>query len=144
METKTFSITREKHLDHMVRVVPFIVMGYAIQSYVMLRVAPGEFSQICLSALGATLALMIAAFIYHDLKHQVIFLEHHLEINFLLRTFKVSYHEIASVEVHGPEYAFSNLTLKCVSRSHTFYFVDDAEKIKTWIENKKYVVEEAA
>ena len=80
---KSFTITREKHLDHMVRVVPFIVFCYAVQCFVIMKVSPGSFSTISLSILGGFLALMIAGFITYDVKHQVILNEGSLNIRFL-------------------------------------------------------------
>ena len=34
---KTLTLSREKHLDHMVRVVPFIVFCYAVQCFIITK-----------------------------------------------------------------------------------------------------------
>lgn len=141
---KPFSITREKHFDHMVKVVPFIVFCYAVQSYVILRVSPTEFSQVSLSILGGFLAFMIAGFIFYDLKHQVTFFEDHLEVKFLTGKKTIRYQEIQGLSVRDPGQTFSNFTLKTSERSHTFYFIDDADKIKSWLEKKNTLETRAA
>lgn len=141
---KNFSITREKHLDHMVRVVPLIVFGYALQSYVILRVSPGEFSQVCLSIMGVLLAAMIGAFIYYDLKHTVCFFEGHLEITFAGRHTRISYEDIREIEIQDPGQSFSSLRLSTAKGKITFFFVDDAEKIQSFITERKAPLRSAA
>lgn len=132
-----FCITREKHLDHMVKVVPFIVFCYAVQCYVIFQMSPTEFSTISLSILGGFLALMIAGFITYDLKHKIEFHEQELVVTFLSFKKTISYQDIWSIEITEPGQNFSTLIFSSENKKHTFYFVDDAEKIKKWIEDKK-------
>lgn len=132
-----FDLTREKHLDHMVKVVPFIVFCYAIQSFAILQVSPGEFSSVSLSILGGFLACMISAFITYDLKHQASFFEDHFEVRFFAHEKIVKYEDIWSIEISDPGQAFSTLTFVTRQGKMSFYFVDDAEKIKKFIESKK-------
>jgi hypothetical protein len=136
-ELGVFEITREKHLDHMVRVVPFIVTCYAIQCLVIIKMGPGELAFIGLSILGGFLALMIAAFVTYDLNHKVTVFENHLKVVFLKREKIIFFSGIISLEVSDPDESFSSLTLQTDSGKHTFYFLDDAEKVKKWIEEKK-------
>jgi len=133
-----FNITREKHLDHMVRVVPFIVFCYAIQCFALMKMSPGEFTSISLSILGGFLAFMISAFITYDLKHQVKFSENHLEVNFLHHHKFINYDDIWSVEISEPGQTFSTLTIYSKSGRISFFFVDEADKIKKYIESKKH------
>ncbi|MFP5387366.1 MAG: hypothetical protein ACLGHN_14910 [Bacteriovoracia bacterium] len=139
-----FNITREKHLDHMVKVVPFIVFCYAIQSFLIMKIDPGPFATISLSVLGGFLALMITAFVTYDLKHQVFVSESHLEIKFLFYQRKITFEEITELTVMEPGQSFSNLVIKTHHGKYTFYFIDDAEKLKTWIQEKKHPVPMAA
>lgn len=134
---QSFIMTREKHLDHMVRVVPFIVLCYAIQCYVIYQIAPDDFSTLGLSILGGFLAVMVGAFITYDLKHRVEFQAEKVHISFLGAHKKISYEDIWSVEVGDPGENFSTLVITTQNKKHSFYFVDDAEKIKSWIEAKK-------
>jgi len=130
-------MTREKHLDHMVRVVPFIVLCYAIQCYVIYQMAPDEFSTLGLTVLGGFLAFMVGAFIIYDLKHKVEFQADGVSISFLGSHKLISYEDIWSVEIKDPGENFSTMVMTGQDQKHTFYFVDDAEKIKKWIEEKK-------
>lgn len=135
-----FSVTREKHLDHMVRVVPFIVTAYAIQCYFIMRAGPAEFYVNGLFFLGACLTLMITGFIIYDLTHVVKFGSESLTISIawlgLERT--LSYQELDLIEVADPGQSFSTLVLKTHNgKKYGLYFIDDADKIKTWIEQKR-------
>lgn len=132
-----FKITREKHLDHMVKVVPFIVGCYAIQCYVILHSAPNEFAKISLSILGGFLALMIAGFVTYDLRHEVEVSEEELKISFFNKTKTIRFCDILSLEINEPGQSFSTLTLKTSHGTYRLCFIDDAEKIKSWIEEKK-------
>ncbi len=133
----TFFITREKHLDHMVRVVPFIVFCYAVQCYVIYSMNPGEFSTVGLSILGGFLGLMIAGFIAYDLKHKVELKVCELEITFFAFKKTIRYEDIWSIQIKDPDQNFSSLILTCQDTKHTIYFVDEGEKIKKWLEDKK-------
>lgn len=131
------NITREKHLDHMVKVVPFIVFCYAIQCFAIYKMSPTEFSTVSLSILGGTLALMIAGFISYDLKHQVELREHELEISFFGSKTIISYEDIWSMSVGDPGQSFSSLKLLTKKGKFTFYFIDHAEKVKSLIEERQ-------
>lgn len=134
----SFHLSREKHLDHMVKVVPFIVFCYAIQCFAIMKVSPGEFSSISLSILGGFLALMISGFITYDLKHHVTFFENHLEVKFLGSSKTLNYDEIWSVEIKDPGQSFSTITFVTKTGKVSLYFADDSEKIKKFIESKKH------
>lgn len=137
------TITREKHLDHMVKVVPFIVFCYAFQCFVILKVSPSSFSTISLSILGGFIAAMIAGFIFYDLKHRVVFNEMNLTIQFMNETC-IAYEEIVLIEIKDPGQTFSNLSITTASGKYTFYFIDNAEKIKILIEEKRHIELKAA
>jgi hypothetical protein len=139
MNKSEFKISREKHLDHMVKVVPFIVTAYAIQCYFIMQMEPVGFAVNGLLFLGACLAAMIIAFITYDLTHVVTFHENDLTISVSWLRFQqsIQYHDILKIEVHEPGQSFS--TLKIVTKNRKkfeFYFIDDADKIKTWLEQK--------
>jgi hypothetical protein len=139
-----FHITREKHLDHMVRVVPFIVFCYAIQCYVIYSMAPNGFSTMSLSILGGVLALMIGGFITYDLKHQVIFLEDKLKISFLGSEETIAYADIWEIEVSDPGQSFATLSFKSKHKKFKFYFIDQADLAQAWLEEKKQPKTKAA
>ena len=84
METqRALVMTREKHLDHMVKVVPFIVICYAIQCFVILKMGTNEMTTFGLSILGGLIALMIVGFITYDINHHVELGDHSLKVSFL-------------------------------------------------------------
>jgi len=134
---KTLVISREKHLDHMIKVVPFIVLGYALQCYVISQIGAESFATDSLIFLGLGLCLMIASFVIYDLQHKVTLNQTEIEIIFNLFGMKkhILYDEIISVEVGDPEQNFSNIVIlqKNGTKTHIF-FVDNAAGIKKWIE----------
>lgn len=142
-KTIHMNITREKHLDHLVRVVPLIVLFYAIQSYVIMKIDGGPFSSTSLTVLGGLLALMISGFIFYDIKHQVVLKEDSLEIHFLGKK-TIFYHDILDCLVHDPDESFSNVKIKTTHGTFTFFFVDEAEKIKAKIDSYKNEVHSEA
>ncbi len=146
MPKTPFKITREKHLDHMVRVVPFIVGGYAIQSYIILKIHSAGFASDSLIFLGAALCLMIVGFIAYDLKHCVEFHEDHLSVslNGFGGPLHVAYHEISQVDISEAGQAFATLTVHCRGKKYSFYFVDDADKIQQWLKDKRFPQKQAA
>lgn len=137
-------LTREKHLDHMVKVVPFIVLCYGIQSFTIMKISPTDFSSISLTILGCLLAFMVAGFVFYDLKHKVVFEEDKLLVNFLFFKKEVSYEKIWSIELKDPGQTFSTITFKTADGRFSFFFVDDAEKIKAFVESKKITELKAA
>lgn len=141
---KVIYLSREKHLDHMVRVVPFIVLCYFIQSYVVFQISPGEFTSTSLTTLGALLAIMVSGFVIYDLKHQVEFSESQLTISFLGKKKTVIFSDIVQLEIVEPGQSFSHLIVRTSESKYTFYFIDNAEKIKCWIEERSISYTEAA
>jgi hypothetical protein len=137
-------VTRERHLDHMVRVVPFIVACYAVQCFVILKVAPGEFSQLSLSVLGGFIAAMVGGFVTYDLKHTVVFEDAGLTIRFLSLTRTVRYCDIRSIDVSEPGQSFSTVTLTTARGRLRIHFVDDADKLKAFLEERRAPVSRAA
>lgn len=137
MNINKHKIGREKHLDHMVKVVPFIVLCYAVQCFVIYKMGPTEFTRVSLSILGGTLALMIAGFITYDLKHQVELREHDLEITFFGKRTILSYDDIWSIKISDPDQSFATLVLITKHGKYSFYFIDNAEKIKALIEERQ-------
>jgi uncharacterized membrane protein len=130
-------ITREKHLDHMVRVVPLIVFAYAIQCYFISSMSPVEYAVDGLLFLGACLGLMIAGFVTYDLTHIVKLESENLviEVKWLNIKNEISFVEIKEIVVSQPGESFSGLKLVLHSgKKVNFYFIDDADKVKAWIE----------
>jgi hypothetical protein len=138
MKNVPFSVTRENHLDHMVKVVPLIVMGYAIQCYFILNAGHTSFAVNCLLGLAVGLGLMIISFITYDLKHHVQFSAEALEIHFYSFSKKITYEDILTVELSQEGQSFSTMTLIIKNGSkYRLFFIDDADKIKAWLMEQK-------
>jgi hypothetical protein len=137
MSKKTpFTLTREKHLDHMVKVVPFIALMFGIQAYVLTKIHEGLGGAAILILAGCLIS-MITAFITYDVKHQVTFLESHFEIKFLGLHKKIMYSEVLAVQISESNQTFASLQLRTKQGHHRFFFVDDADAIKAFFESQK-------
>lgn len=144
MEKKIpFSITREKHLDHLVRVVPLIVMGYAIQSYILLQMetAIGMGS---ILFLGVALAAMVAGFVTYDLKQKVTIFEDRLESEFFFFRKTIYFHEITSVDISETKQTFASIIIRTGKKKKVYYFIDQPEDIRNLIQEHKTPLESAA
>lgn len=136
MDHSSFKVTREKHLDHLVRVVPLIVLGYGIQCYIFMQMK-GPFSSTTCLILGAMLIFMICSFVFYDVNHQITLNEDHLEFRFLTLKKVISYQDIVSIEITDPTETFGTVMIRAKHGKFRLYFVDDIDKIKQWIENRK-------
>lgn len=144
MTNKTpFVLTREKHLDHMVRVVPLITLAYAIHSYLLLQMN-SPLSQGSLFFLGVGLVLIVAGFITYDLKHRVILHEDRLEVSFLAGSKTILFQDIIKVEVSDKGHSFASLIIWHSQGKSVFYFLDSAQMAHDLILNAQTSLSEAA
>ncbi len=143
MNEKSYNITREKHLDHMVRVVPLIVLVYAIQCYVLSNME-GPIGVKMLWAIGGLLITMIVGFVSYDVYHQVTLFDEHLEITYYRFKMAIPFEDIVAVYITDPNESFGTVKVQTRKTNYRFYFVDDVAKIKSWIEEHQKVVPLAA
>lgn len=133
-------ITREKHLDHMVRVTPLIFLGYGLQCYFLMAMnTEGQLTK-HLIGLGIALATMIGLFLVHDVYHQVNLYNDHLESGwrFFGKKRTISYSEITKIDISEADQKFASLILRLHNNKKiVFYFVDAPDELKIWIESQK-------
>jgi hypothetical protein len=134
-DQKTLKITREKHLDHMVKVVPFIALIYAVQSYVLWKM-DGPINGTSLLVLGCLLVMMIGVFLLYDLKHQCELFEDHLKISFLGLNKTIFYNQIEFIKTTDPTESFGSVFIKAKNQKTRLYFVDDVGGVRDFIMNK--------
>lgn len=144
MKEKQLIITREKHLDHLVRVVPLVVLGYALQCYILFQLK-GELAPEFIMILGIALVLMISSFIIYDTNHQVKINHDYLSISFFFYQKVIPLDDIIQVQIADSQNSFDMVML----HTHHYgkirlYFVDDAFKIKEWIDSQKNLSQLAA
>lgn len=135
-EEKTPKLTREKHLDHMVKVVPFIFLCYGIQCFTLYKIGYSAITGPTLLFLGVALAVLTGAFTVYDLKHELQLHEDHFTVKFLWYKKDVPYNTILNIDVHESEKSFCRLKVSTLKSKHTFYFVDNGEEIKSWLTDR--------
>lgn len=140
-EEKTPKLTREKHLDHMVKVVPFIFLCYGIQCFTLYKIGYSAITGPTLLFLGVALAILTGCFTLYDLKHELVLKQDHLTIEFLWYKKDIPYNTILSIDVHESEKSFCRLKISTLKSRHLFYFVDNGEEIKNWLLSKIEVKE---
>ncbi len=134
------SVTREKHLDHMVKVTPLIFLGYGLQCYFLMNMNTQGHLTKHLLVLGFSLACMIGLFLLHDVYHQVNLFENHMESGwrFFGKKKTINYNEIERIDVSEKEQKFASVIIRLSNKKKiVFYFVDAPEELKTWIEQQK-------
>ena len=137
MEENQLIITREKHLDHLVKVVPLVVVGYALQSYILFQLK-GDLAPEFITILGLALVAMISSFIIYDTNHQVKFSQDYLSISFFFFHKVIPLDDIIQVQIAGSQNSFDMVMLHTMHYGKIrLYFVDDAFKIKEWIDSQK-------
>lgn len=135
-------ITREKHLEHMGRIVPFISMIYIFQCFLFSRFEMDIIGPNALLIMGVSLAFMISCIYFYNTQHQVIFYEDHLEMSFLFLHKKIMYSEIKAIHTTEEDLNFSTLVLELKSRdTFAIFFVDEAKKVKKWLEKQSAQVQ---
>lgn len=133
---KTPKLTREKHLDHMVKVVPFIFLCYGIQSFTLYKIGYSAITGPTLLFLGVALAALTGLFTLYDLKHELELHDEHFTVKFLWYKKEVPYNTILNIDVHESEKTFCKLKISTLKSKHTFYFVDNGEEMKGWLEKR--------
>lgn len=126
------SLTHEKHLDHLVRVVPLLCFAYGIQSYMMLSFARGGSTGLLIFTLGVSLAVSVMALVTYDYKSIVRWDDSQIMMkspwHFQFTT--IAFSDIQKLDIIGEEDEFQTLVLKSSKGRYTFYFVDNAFELK--------------
>jgi len=138
---KILKLTREKHLDHMVRVVPLVVFGFIIQSYLIMSIDPNEFGKNMVLLLAFSLGTLIAGLSIYDVTHHVTLLEDHLliEMKWLGKQTKVNFSEIKDIHCRHPDQNFTTVDIILYDNTkYVFYFVDSPVMIKEWIKSHSH------
>ena len=132
-------IGRENHINHLITVMPLIVMVYAVQCYVMWSFSPdmkiGDYA----ITMGCVLSSFIGLMVYYDNNHHVLIYEDRLHIYFgLTGTNKIiEFSDIEKVLAPDEDVNFSNLIIKTKEeKNHVFYFVDHPLLVKKLIEKQ--------
>lgn len=135
-KTTPFTLTHEKHLDHMVKVVPFIALMFGIQGYILTKIHEG-LGGAAIFVLAGCLISMITAFITYDVKHQVTFFDDHLEMKFLGLNKKILYTDLVFVGISESNQTFASIQIRGLHFRHTFFFVDDADAVKAFLDSRR-------
>lgn len=127
------TFTHEKHLDHLVRVVPLLCFAYGVQSYMMLNFARGGSTNLLIFTLGVSLAVSVTALITYDYKSVLKWSTDHLILkspwHFEYKTIQFS--EINQIEIIGEEDEFQTVIIKLQNKKkYSFYFVDNGYELK--------------
>lgn len=135
-------LTREKHLDHLVRVVPLLALAYGIQGYLMMSWASdgnpteGPTGLLVLS-LGVSLALSVMMMVTYDLRHQVSYGDAGFKVRapWQFSEKSLDWQQVKEVEIIGGPEEFQTVVVKLQKRgSYTFYFVDNGHEFKKTFE----------
>ncbi len=141
-------ITRQRHLDHFFKVIPFIFGIFVMQCFLFKSIFPNDPSigNMCFF-LGSAILLLLSLFLQYDLQHKVHIYENYITVNFKLlfinKIIKVT--DIKEVIVSEQNAPFANILLNFFDGSKmNFYFVDEAEKVARIIHAQQNSYSQAA
>lgn len=139
MEKAIARISRENHLSHLTRTLPFITVVFVIQCLLIRHFSPtinlGDYALY----LAMGLVFFVVSLVYYDNNHHVIIYPDHLLIYFSLLGVnrKVYFSDIASIEGPKEECHFSTLVVRLKDKENlVFYFVDYPVQVKQLIEQQ--------
>src|SRR5690606_26788334 len=118
MEKAIARISRENHLNHLTKTLPFISVVFVIQCYLIKHFSPtinlGDYA----IYLAMGLAAFVASMVYYDNNHHVIIYPDHILVYFGLMgtNRKVYYTDIAKIIAPEQECHFSTLVLRLKDR----------------------------
>jgi hypothetical protein len=130
---KEKNLTHEKHLDHLVRVVPLLCFAYGVQSYLMVNMARGANTGNLIFTLGFFLAMSVMMLVTYDLKFKVRWDTTRLIFKAPWRFYEkiITFQEIESLEVVGKEDEFQTVLIRLHNRKkYVFYFVDNGHELQ--------------
>jgi hypothetical protein len=139
MEKQTH-LTHEKHLNHLVRVVPLLCLAYGMQSYMMMSFAKAGPTGTLILLLGVSLAMSVIALVTYDNHYNVSWVDDHFTVkkpwSWKTETFKRQ--EVQSIEVIGEVDQFQTVVVKFQNKKRlTFYFVDNGHDFKKSMEHSQ-------
>ncbi|MFP5490094.1 MAG: hypothetical protein ACLGG0_01235 [Bacteriovoracia bacterium] len=139
MEKQT-QLTHEKHLNHLVRVVPLLCLAYGMQSYMMMSFAKGGPTGTLVLLLGLSLAMSVMALVTYD-NHYVVKWQEDLffvKTPWSWKTQQFNRQDIQSIEVIGEVDEFQTVIVKLQNKKRlTFYFVDNGHDFKKSMESQQ-------
>jgi hypothetical protein len=131
--------TRESHLKYVNKITPYLVVSFVVQSYIYQRWAPAGLASEVIIFIGCSLALLIAAMIFFDHHHKIIFHENHLEVRFDLIQYhqEVLYRDIQWVEITRSKHGFATLVVTGKDHVETkLFYLDNPLAIKNFLDRK--------
>lgn len=132
-------ITREKHLDYMVRLMPILLLAYLAQILLYLKFAPRQLAIDISVFLAVGLVLIALAFALYDHFHTVLLHRNHLEIKFPIFKYheEILYQNIQSIEIKATRHAYYNVKLYLRDGQELrLYYLDDVQELKRCIKNR--------
>lgn len=133
-------ITREKHLQYMVKLIPYLIAAIVVQSYVYFHMFPQHLAQDITVFLGVGVALILLGFGAHDHFHQVKMKENYLEISVkpLKYQEEILYRNITAYEIIPTKHGFASVRLILKDGNAVkIYYLDDAENFIQKIKSKQ-------
>lgn len=142
------TLTREKHLDHLVRVVPLLCLAYGIQSFMMMSYSQGSpATGTLVMGLGVSLAISVVLLVTYDLRHRVQFAHGQFSVkapwHFKEKNYQAS--EIQEIVVVGAAEEFQTVLVRLKNKKKlTFYFVDNGHEFKAQLSASDIPLKHAA
>ena len=133
-------MTREKHLDYMVKMAPFLFLAVVAQIFIYAHFFEPILAKEISIFLSVGTSLILGAFYAHDHFHQVLLQPNYLEIQ--VKPFKyreeILYRNIVGYEITRHPKGFSNIKLMVKNGAPIrLYYVDDGDEFIHTLKKKQ-------
>lgn len=129
-------ITRVKHMSHLVRLMPLLILAIVAQGYLYTQWRPVEMALDVSIFMAIGVAFMAAGFGLYDQFHQVYLYRKHMLVKFDLIGYceEILYQEIQDIEVEVTRYGYYNVTLYLTDGSTCkLPYLDDVQELKAML-----------
>jgi hypothetical protein len=131
-------ISREKHLRHMTRLMPYLMLAYAAQSYLYLKYVPEHIAVDVTIFVGVGIVLVTAGFALYNHFHQVSLHKHHLSSGLMVFGLKeeILYRNIQYLDIETSRHGYFNVTLYLRDGTiHKLFYLDDVSELNALIKS---------
>ncbi len=144
MNKPIFVVTRASHIDHLIRLLPFITLLFLGQCFLLKSLIQDvAIGNLCLM-MGSILIMLVGFMYYYDVGHSVEVYQNHIVSDFppFIERQIIQFKDIADIRVSDPEMDFSNVKIILHSGDvYSVFFVDQPQKFYDVLKNQMFNIE---
>ncbi len=144
MNKPLFVVTRTSHIEHLIRLLPFITLLFLGQCFLLRSLIQNvEIGNLCLM-MGSILIMLVGLMYYYDVGHSVEVHQNHIVSDFppFMERQIIQFKDIADIRVSDIEMDFSNVKIILHSGDvYSVFFVDHPREFYEVLKNQMFNIE---